>query len=111
LVLLTARSNRIHFEKQTFANGTTVTAATNPLGVVVNPTYYGFTVTGAAASATVAAVATDGTNDGVRNYAGAIGYNAGAYDTIVCQSDDVNGTATAAATAGVASCSAGIELN
>jgi type IV pilus assembly protein PilA len=100
-----------HFEKQTFADGTDVTAASNPLGVVVNPTYFGFTVTGAADAADVAAAAVDGTNDGVRNYAGAIGYVTGAYDTIVCQSDEVNGAAAASATAGVAACDDGIELN
>jgi type IV pilus assembly protein PilA len=101
-----------HFEKQTFANATDVTLANNPLGVVVNPTYYGFTIAGAAADATVAAAASNGVNDGVRNYAGAIGYDAGAYDSVVCQSDDVNGTVTAeaTATAGTATCSAGIPL-
>jgi prepilin-type N-terminal cleavage/methylation domain-containing protein len=100
-----------HFEKQAFANGTDVTSASNNLGAVIVSDYYGFTITASDAdNATVDAAASNGVNDGVRNYGGAISYNAGAYDVAVCQSDEVNGTATPAASGGVASCSAGTEL-
>ncbi|VEP16283.1 Pilin [Hyella patelloides LEGE 07179] len=100
-----------HFERQSFNNATNVQSASNPLGIVVNPEFYSFTVTGAAADATVAANALDAGNDGVRNYSGGIAYAAGAYDTSLCQSDNVGGAATATATGGVAGCSAGAELN
>jgi prepilin-type N-terminal cleavage/methylation domain-containing protein len=97
-----------HFERQVFANGTDLTAADNELGVVVNPEFYGYTVTGTAGTnAEVEAAATDATNDGVRNYAGGIAYAGGAYSTVVCQSDAVGGAATASG----ASCTAGTELN
>ena len=100
-----------HFERQTFADATDIESATNALGIVVNPEFYSFAIAGAADNATVTTTTLDGTNDGVRNYAGAIGYAAGAYDTALCQSDEVDGTATASATGGVAGCDAGAELN
>ena len=101
-----------HFEKQAFNNGTVVTNATNALGVVIVSDYYGFTVASTGDDdATVAAAATDGVDDGVRNYAGAISFAGGAYDVAVCQSDDINGTVTPSATGGAASCSTGSELN
>jgi len=97
-----------HFERQTFANGVDLTAADNSLGVVVAPEFYTFSVTGASTTATVTAGATDATNDGVRNYAGGIAYGGGAYSTVVCQSNNVGGTATASG----ASCTGGSqELN
>ncbi|BAU67278.1 pilin [Stanieria sp. NIES-3757] len=99
-----------HFEKQAFANGTTVTDADNELGAVIVSDYYTFAITGAAADATVAAAASDGPNDGVRNYAGAISYNAGAYDSAVCQSDEIDGPVTPTAAGGDAGCSTGTEL-
>jgi prepilin-type N-terminal cleavage/methylation domain-containing protein len=99
-----------HFERQTFANGVTLTTATNELGVVVNPEFYTYSVVAnGGTDAQISAINADAANDGTRNYAGGIHYASGAYTTIVCQSNAVGGTATAAANA--SSCSAGTELN
>ena len=103
-----------HFERQAFSAGTDVTDASNPLAVVVNPDFYNFSVAAVAGtSATVTATDTQAANNGTRNYAGSIGFDAGAYDTALCQSDAVGGavTAEAVATAGEATCSVGTELN
>ena len=81
-----------HFERQTFATGVDVEAANNQLGVVVNPDFYTFTVTGGTGTATVVATTLDGANDGTRGYGGGISYASGAYATIICQSDLVGGT-------------------
>jgi prepilin-type N-terminal cleavage/methylation domain-containing protein len=100
-----------HFEKQAFADATDVGVASNPLGTVIVSDYFAFVVAAADAdNATVTAIDADATNNGVRNYGGAISYSAGAYDTAVCQSDDVAGTPTPDATGGVASCDDGTEL-
>jgi prepilin-type N-terminal cleavage/methylation domain-containing protein len=96
-----------HFEKQTFADGTTLTNADNELGVVVTPDFYAFSVTGTATTAEVAATALNATEDAVRNYAGGISYASGSYTTALCQSDTVGGTATASGS----NCIAGTELN
>ncbi len=99
-----------HFERQTFAGGTDIEQAGNPLGVVVDPEYYSYTI--AANGGTDAQVTTstlDGVNDGVRNYAGGINYDAGAYSTVVCQSDAVDGAV--GANANGTACTSGAVLN
>jgi type IV pilus assembly protein PilA len=98
-----------HFERQVFANGVDITAANNSLGVVVNPEFFSFTITASGGSnAIVQATNSDAVNDGTRNYAGSIAYSSGAYTTVLCQSNDVGGSATASNTA---TCTAGTELN
>ncbi|WP_324281916.1 type IV pilin-like G/H family protein [Cyanobacterium aponinum UTEX 3221] len=97
-----------HFEKQTFANGTDVTKATNALGTVVVSDYYTFAVTGAADTSTNATKANQATKDGVREYSGGVGFNAGNYLSVVCQSNDIGGTATAQGTG--SDCTAGTAL-
>lgn len=98
-----------HFERQTFANGVTLTNAQNALGVVVDPEFYTYSISGTDANAQVLAINSNAVNDGTRNYGGGISYSSGAYSTILCQSDEVGGSATAATNA--ASCSNGTELN
>ncbi len=83
-----------HFERQSFADTTTdIEATDNQLGVVVNPDFYGFAIASAAdgQSATVAANSLDPDNNGTRDYAGGITFNAGSYSTILCQSNTVGG--------------------
>ncbi|MCC0175576.1 prepilin-type N-terminal cleavage/methylation domain-containing protein [Waterburya agarophytonicola K14] len=102
-----------HFERRVFNNGADVTLANNPLGVVINPDFYAFTVAGnAGIDATVTAIDAAAAANGTRNYGGGIGFDAGAYSTAICQSDAVGGAATAdvAAPAAVV-CGAGTELN
>lgn len=100
-----------HFEKQTFAPATTdIEVAGNALGVVVAPEFYSFAIAAnAGADAQVTTTALDGVNDGVRNYSGGINYNAGAYVSVLCQSEDVNGAA--AANADGQTCTTGTILN
>ena len=100
-----------HFERQTFApSSTNIETAGNALGVVVDPEYYSYGITAnGGTDAQVTTTTLDGVNDGVRNYSGGINYNAGAYTTVVCQSDSVNGNALAAANA--TSCTSGTVLN
>ncbi|MDJ0567928.1 MAG: type IV pilin-like G/H family protein [Pleurocapsa sp. MO_192.B19] len=97
-----------HFERRTFAPAATdITAANNALGVVVNPRYYGYALTLTDANnALVAANAIDANNDGIRQYGGGISHLNGTYDTSLCQSNDVGGTATATAAGGDAGCDA-----
>jgi len=102
-----------HFEKQSFAEIPTgdITNTTNKLGIVIVSDYYTFGTSGGTDLATSLATPIDYTNDGVRGYAGAVVYSSGQYDTAVCQSDDIGGTATGAASGSEASCSAGTSLN
>ena len=81
-----------HFERQTFANGVSLTNAQNALGVVVDPEFYTYSITGTDANAQVSAINSDAINDGTRNYGGSISYASGAYSTILCQSNEVGGT-------------------
>ena len=83
-----------HFERQTFANGVDLTAAQNALGVVVDPEFYTYSITGTDANAQVLAINSDAINDGTRNYGGSIAYASGAYSTILCQTDEVGGSVT-----------------
>jgi type IV pilus assembly protein PilA len=97
-----------HIERQTFANAIDLTDAQNLLGVVVPAnSIFAFTVTGDADDSTVTAAANNADDDGVRNYAGAASYAAGAFTTIVCQSDTVGGDA---ATTTAAACDDGTSI-
>ncbi|WP_342597087.1 type IV pilin-like G/H family protein [Cyanobacterium aponinum UTEX 3222] len=94
-----------HFEKQGFSgnlDNAALGSATNALGVVIASEYFTF----ASNAGDSTAGATDGVNDGVRNYAGSVSYASGVYDSAVCQSDNINGTV--AATGG--SCTTGTTL-
>lgn len=85
-----------HFERQTFANGVSVTSATNELGVVIKTQYYStWTVSGSTDSATVTAAPKQATRDGVRTYSGRIEFSGGSYSTIICQSDKIGESAAA----------------
>ena len=88
------QANRI--ERPTFANTVDLTSADNLLGVVV-PTnsIYSYAVVGDASIGTVTATARNAADDGVRNYAGAVSFNAGSFETLVCQTDTVGGTISA----------------
>ena len=98
----------VRIERPEFANGISLTAADNLLGVVVPATsIYTYTVTGDADNGSVAAVANNAADDGVRNYAGAVSYAAGQFSTIVCQSDTVGGAASAPDATG---CGAGTAI-
>lgn len=88
-----------HFEKKTFGTATdaNLESAGNIMGVVIVSKYYNVNTVGTASDGQSTATALDATNDGVRNYAGSISYAGGAYDSALCQSTQVGGTATAAA--------------
>ncbi|MGF1588595.1 MAG: type IV pilin protein [Pleurocapsa sp.] len=97
------QANRI--ERPTFGNAITLTDPNNLLGVVVPAnSVFNYVVAGNAALGTVTANGKDAQNDGVRNYAGAVSYAAGAFSTIVCQTDTVAAAITAPADATAASC-------
>lgn len=102
-----------HFEKTTFASltDTEFEAATNRLGVVVASQYYDLTATGDTATGIVEAAALDATNQGTRGFGGGIAYDAGKYDTSVCISDEIGGTATPSAAAGAAGCTSGTLID
>jgi type IV pilus assembly protein PilA len=99
-----------HFEKNTFADGIDLESPGNGLGVVVEPEFYSFTVDGDDDNAQVTAAAIDGFDDAVRNYAGGIGYSGGSYNTVLCQSDETDGAASADTTV-IAACVDGTEIN
>ena len=104
-----------HFEKSVFSSldNDTLAEASNALGVVIASKYYSFTTTGDASQAISPAQPKDADNDGVRSYAGSIGYKAGLYDTALCQSDTVGGEVTAAVDVSGdvdANCTTGTEL-
>ena len=62
-------------------------------------------------TATVNTTPVNATADGVRNFAGGIGYGAGKYETVVCISDNIGGTATAAPTnVPAATCTSGTAI-
>ena len=89
-----------HMERGVFADAAKValTDASNGLGVVVPTTsLYTYELLGNASLGTVTAVDANAVDNGTRNYAGATSYAAGAYGTLVCQSDDVAGPMTAPA--------------
>lgn len=89
-----------HFEKQTFAPALTNTqlSSTNSLGVIINSLYYNFSTTaGNANQITAKADALNATKDGVRPYAGGVGFDSptGLYKTVVCQTDSITNNAVA----------------
>ena len=98
-----------HFEKQSFSSvlNNTQLGAQNPLGVIISSDYYTFTVNGGSAFSTVDADAIQAENDGVRAYAGGIGYVSGLYRTIVCQGDIVTNTGVALTPTSITTCAAG----
>lgn len=86
-----------HVERQTFADATDLTAANNLLGVVVPTTsIFDYVIVGDATNGTVTAIDAAAADNGTRNYGGAVSYAAGAFASIVCQSDTVGGDADAA---------------
>ena len=96
-------------ERPTFATGVDLTAADNQLGVVAPAnSNYTYTVAGDAAIGTVLAEDANAADNGVRNYSGAVTFNAGAFESLVCQSDTVGGTVTAPAGAADADCGEGV---
>ncbi len=100
-----------HFERREFT-AANITQPDNALGVVIAPEYYDFTVTAATpatqSKVTATGVNNSGIDDGVRNYAGATAFAAGAYNLILCQADNVGAAVDAAADA--TSCT-GTEVN
>ncbi len=109
-----------HYENNKFVASLSdidLQSETNPLGVVLDPKYYKFTVssTDASYTATVTAIAIDADKDGLRNYRGGIAYGNDKYAAVACQSVEIGGSVLAKVTGGVnikpsASCSTGIEL-
>lgn len=91
-----------HFEKQSFASALANTdlASNNILGVTVSSQYYSFSTTaGNAAQVTAAAAAQQAAQNGIRGYGGGVGFNSttGVYANVVCQSDQIGGTANVTA--------------
>jgi type IV pilus assembly protein PilA len=83
-----------HFEKQSFSPALTNAnlQANNVLGVTVSSAYYQFeTPTGTASTTSTSANALNATKDGVRPYAGAIGFDSAAsrYTSVICQTDQI----------------------
>ena len=108
-----------HFERRAFNEGASFSSPTNALGVVVESQYYTFTAPAAGATGganetgiIVQANPSDGTNDGVRGYGGAVAYDgAGKYDTAICQSNAIAAQVLPDDDgAGDATCPAGTEL-
>lgn len=90
-----------HFEKQSFTPALTNAqlSSTNSLGIIINSLYYSFSITaGDAAQTTAKADAFNATKDGVRPYAGGVGFDSltGQYKTIICQTDSITNNAVAA---------------
>ncbi|MGF1478424.1 MAG: type IV pilin protein [Cyanophyceae cyanobacterium] len=102
-----------HFEKQTFAPASVnPESPNNALGVLLDSEYYSFSInSGDATDSIQEAAPQNAVNDGVRDFAGAVAYNSGQYDSSICQSEDIGGTATATSNSGAAGCSASTELN
>jgi type IV pilus assembly protein PilA len=91
-----------HFERQTFAPAITDMTVNNALGVIVNSRYYTFaTSAGDATSVNAISSAKDGIKDGIRLYSGRVEFTAsnGNYSNVLCQSDQIASSATAAADA------------
>lgn len=106
-----------HFEATEFTpviDDAALATITNPLGVAIDSQYYTFDIAAGTAtdsSVTAAPVAAQG--DGVRDYAGAIQFDAGSglYGTALCQGEAIGTAPTATATAGGAgTCAAGTLL-
>lgn len=89
-----------HFEKQSFTPSLTNAqlGAINTLGIIINSSYYSFSTTaGNATQITAKADAPNASQDGVRPYAGGVGFDSitGQYKTVVCQTDAITNNAVA----------------
>lgn len=89
-----------HFEKQTFTPALTNTqlSSSNFLGVIINSSYYNFSITaGDAAQTTARADALSAGRDSVRPYASGVGFDSltGQYQTVICQTDSITNNAVA----------------
>jgi prepilin-type N-terminal cleavage/methylation domain-containing protein len=89
-----------HFEKQTFTPALTNAqlSSTNSLGVIINSLYYSFSTTaGDVTQTTAKADAFNAAKDGVRPYAGGVGFDSitGQYKTVICQTDSITNNAVA----------------
>jgi prepilin-type N-terminal cleavage/methylation domain-containing protein len=102
-----------HFEAKNFTpdiSDTDLGLVTNELGVAIASEYYSFAMTSASSpgASLVKASAENPKKDGVRNYDGAIGFDAttGLYATVVCQGLKIesNPGATADAATGAVAC-------
>ena len=84
-----------HFEKQVFAPAAVdPEAANNALGILLESEYFTFDISSGDGTTSVqVANADDSANDGVRAYAGAVGFASGVYQTVVCQSDQIQDAA------------------
>jgi hypothetical protein len=92
-----------HFERQTF--GSTEAA----LGITLPTQYFTYSFSNiAAGTSSINADATNAVKDGLRQYAGGVGYANGAYSSVVCQGDSVGATVTAKGDG--TGCSAGTAL-
>ena len=101
-----------HFEKQTFTPALTNTqlSSSNSLGVIINSSYYNFSVAaGDAAQTTTEADAINAANNGVRPYAGGTGFDSltGQYKTVVCQTDSITDNAVAVVAGSNPTCDTG----
>ncbi len=107
------RSQQVyHFEKRTFSSvlDNDQLGVQNPLGVILSSDYYTFQINGGSGFSSSEADAIQAENDGVRKYAGAIGYisSSGQYRTFLCQGDIVDDTASPPTPTGVSTgCPAG----
>jgi prepilin-type N-terminal cleavage/methylation domain-containing protein len=83
-----------HFEKQNFSSAlnNNQLSSQNDLGITINSRYYSFsTSAGDDTKTTVTATPLQGTQDGIRSYAGAVGFNTtgSQYNTLICQGNSV----------------------
>jgi type IV pilus assembly protein PilA len=93
-----------HFEKQKFTDDLdgTELASNNKLGVTVSSQYYTFTTGDSATPGDATTISTtgnaiDSSKDGVRPYAGRIGFDSSnsRYKSIICQTDEIRNNAIA----------------
>ena len=96
-------------QRPTFASGVTLTSPDNLLGVVAPAnSNFDYEILGDADIGTVTATDDEAADNGVRNYAGAVTFNAGAFESLVCQSDTVGGTVGHPTGAGDDACGEGV---
>jgi prepilin-type N-terminal cleavage/methylation domain-containing protein len=101
-----------HFEKQTFgpALNDAALGANNALGVVLDSNYYTFATTlGTAAQVTASTnvpTAGDAAKNGTRPYSAGIGFTGGQYNSVVCQTDQIQDAAIGVTAGTSPSCAA-----